>query len=225
MIVDRRQDYPDFKLDQLNNHQEGMRFYSTESGVAYPSVSTVVGYGDKFELDRWRQRVGEDEAARITRVAAQRGTMMHEAIEKILLGQQGVLEQLNMFVRPLVRGINDKFLCRITELLAIEKRLYTDRLQMAGTVDCIAKVDGELCVVDWKNSRRNKDRNEIHAYYMQCAAYAACWYERYGEPIRKLHIVMASDDNPTPIIFTEDVAKWLGPLKQKRDQFREAVGR
>lgn len=224
MIIDRRQEFPDFQLDQLNGYREGMRFYSTESGVAYPSVSTVVGFGPSFELDRWRQRVGAEEAAKITRIAAHRGTQMHASIEQILLGEKGVTKSLNPFLAPIVRGIEDKFIPRVSETLAVEKRLYSHNLQMAGTVDCVARVDGELSVVDWKNSRRNKDRSEVESYFMQCAAYAICWYERYGMQIKKLHIVMYSDDSPVPIVFEEKVSAWIAPLRRKREQFREATG-
>ena len=50
-----------------------------------PSVTSILNACEseekKASLDAWRQRVGEDEATRITDNAASRGTLMHTILE------------------------------------------------------------------------------------------------------------------------------------------------
>jgi hypothetical protein len=48
----------------------------------YPSITTILGEtSDKSGLDKWKQRVGEDEAKRISELSMNRGTVMHRLIE------------------------------------------------------------------------------------------------------------------------------------------------
>ena len=66
--------------------ENGLRFYQvTEGGeviAKLPSVTTVLGQTkDMSGLEKWRKRVGEAEADRISNLSMSRGTIMHRLIE------------------------------------------------------------------------------------------------------------------------------------------------
>lgn len=66
--------------------ENGLRFYQvTEGGeviAKLPSVTTVLGQTkDMSGLAKWRKRVGEKEADRISNLSMSRGTIMHRLIE------------------------------------------------------------------------------------------------------------------------------------------------
>ena len=63
-----------------------MRFYQVKDDgnlvADLPSVTTVLGNTkDQSGLDKWRKRVGEAEANRISTLSMNRGTVMHRLIE------------------------------------------------------------------------------------------------------------------------------------------------
>ncbi len=66
--------------------ENGLRFYQVTEGskivAKLPSVTTILGETkDKSGLDKWRKRVGEKEADRISNLSMSRGTIMHRLIE------------------------------------------------------------------------------------------------------------------------------------------------
>ena len=78
--------YPKSKRQVL----EGLRHYDVVDGLL-PSVTTILSDTKSEEklasLQRWRERVGQDEATRITDQSGQRGTIMHNYLEGYLKGQ------------------------------------------------------------------------------------------------------------------------------------------
>ena len=82
----------------------GKRFYEVEGIGTFPSVTTVLSStADKSGLDRWRKRVGEDEAKRIGTEATNRGTVMHRLLELYLA------EDLTADKKDLLKIIIEKF--------------------------------------------------------------------------------------------------------------------
>ena len=70
----------DFELEAKTT--ESGRLYYTPSGKAYPSVTTVLGSMNKDAIDAWRERVGEEEANKVSGRASRRGEALHLACEK-----------------------------------------------------------------------------------------------------------------------------------------------
>ena len=74
-------------MAEINRVQEnGLRFYQVTEGseivAKLPSVTTILGETkDKSGLEKWRKRVGEKEADRISNLSMSRGTIMHRLIE------------------------------------------------------------------------------------------------------------------------------------------------
>src|SRR6056300_1217904 len=64
------------------------RVYKKEESVYFPSVTTVLQYMPKNKFfDNWLKDVGHN-ADLIMRKAAQEGTQVHEAAEKLVLGEE-----------------------------------------------------------------------------------------------------------------------------------------
>ena len=71
---------------------DGKRHYLTPDGV-FPSVTTVLSNKlDKSGLEKWRARVGEEEAAKISTQAANRGTAIHDMAENDLCALTELIE-------------------------------------------------------------------------------------------------------------------------------------
>ena len=67
------------KLTQLN--ENGTRYYVTPSGNKYPSITTVLSAYNRKAIFEWRQRVGSEEANKISGKASTRGTKLHKNCE------------------------------------------------------------------------------------------------------------------------------------------------
>lgn len=202
-------------LKRVTN-SDGSRVYETPTGKRYPSVTTVTGLLKKDTIMEWRKRVGEEEANRISSSAARRGTRIHTLCETYL---KNLDPNVGMFDLEMWNSIKP-VLHDIDYIHALETPLYSDHLQVAGTVDCIAKYKGRMSVIDFKSSRRVKDRDEIHDYFMQCSAYAVAFEERTGIPVPDLVVIMAIDDHDT-VVFREKRNTWIGDFLALREQYRK----
>jgi hypothetical protein len=202
------------KLERVTN-PDGKRVYKTPSGKSYPSVTTVTGLHTAKGIAEWRKRVGNEEANRISSRASSRGTRIHSNCESYLLGESF---EPDMFDAEMFNSI--KFLLdQVDNIHALEDPLYSDHLQVAGTVDCIGEFQGKLSVIDFKTASKPKDRDDIHNYFMQCAAYAVAFEERTGIPIGRLVIIMAVE-NDDPRWFIEKRDNWIGGFKKLRHDYR-----
>jgi hypothetical protein len=198
---------------------DGTRVYKTPSGFAYPSVTTITSQHTAKGIAEWRKRVGEEEANRISSKASARGTRIHGFCEDYL--RTGNAEP-DMFDTEMFGSI--KFLLDdIDNIHCLETPLWSDFLQVAGTVDCIAEFQGKLSVIDFKTSSKPKDRDDIHNYFMQTAAYAVAFEERTKIPIGRLVILMAVEDDD-PRWFIEKRDNWIGGFRKLRLDYKNKFG-
>ena len=194
---------------------DGTRVYKTPSGKSYPSITTVTGLHSKASIIAWRKKVGEAEANRISNRAATRGTRIHTLCESYLRGESA---EPDIFDQEVYRSLIPH-LDKINNIHALEDPLYSDHLEVAGTVDCIAEYNGKLAVIDFKTSARVKTRENIHGYFMQTSAYAVAFEERTGIPVGRMVIIMGVDDNE-PLIFEEKRDDWIGEFKKLRQDYK-----
>lgn len=194
---------------------DGTRVYETPSGSAYPSVTTVTGLHSAKGITEWRARVGNEEANRISGRASARGTRIHQYCEDYLRGN---IFEADMFDLQMFNSIKP-LLDQVDNIHCLETPLWSDHLQVAGTVDCIAEFQGKLSVIDFKTSSKPKDRDDIHNYFMQTAAYAVAFEERTGIPIGRLVIIMAVD-NDDPRWFIEKRDNWIGGFRKLRLDYK-----
>lgn len=197
---------------------EGRR-YETPSGRKYPSVTSVLGLLGKADIMAWRKRVGEEEANKIASRAARRGTAIHSLCEDYLLNKEVSPTPFDLEVFNSIRP----YLNNIDNIHCLETQLYSDHLQVAGTVDCIAEYNGRLSIIDFKTSKRVKSRDDIHSYFMQTAAYAVMFEERTGIPVDQLVIIMSVDDSEA-LIFIEKRDTWIQSFIDLREDYAKIKG-
>lgn len=197
---------------------EDGRRYVTLDGNAYPSVTTILSILSEESIAKWRAKVGEEEANKVSLRATTRGTAVHAIIEKYMNNDPNYAEgYLPHVVQSLenLRPLLDK---HVTKVYAQEVPLYSDHLQMAGTCDAVVEWDGVPTIVDWKTSRRPKKKANIGNYFMQLAAYAVMWEERTGMPIQQTRIVMDVDDFH-PVMYKETRDAWIDKMIETRDEY------
>ena len=81
-------DYADLKTET----KESGRTYLDPEGHSYPSITTVLSILSREAIQKWRARVGEEEANRVSRIASQRGTKVHNVIEKYIANDPDYLD-------------------------------------------------------------------------------------------------------------------------------------
>ena len=188
------------------------RRYTTPEGIKYPSVTTVLSLLSKAGIDKWRERVGEDEANKISFQASNRGTDVHDCLEKYVKNDPDYAKGYMPHITAAVNKIKPVLAERLGTVYAQEVALYSDHLGLAGRVDMIAEWDGVLSVIDWKTSSKEKKTEWVVSYFMQEASYAIMWEERTGQPITQLVTIIACDALPQPQIFIEHRDKWTTGL-------------
>ena len=123
----------------------------------------------------------------------------------------------NIFSFNQIKPILDK---RLNNVWYQEEFIYSDKLECAGQVDCIAEWDGELSVIDFKTSRKPKKLEWITNYFIQAAFYAAAFYERTGISIKQ-GIIVITVDGDEPQIFKVRTFDYLPHFMAVREKFRE----
>lgn len=174
--------------------RSGRRFYSCD-GYELPSVTTVLSATeDQSWLAAWKQRVGEAEANRISAEASALGTRTHSLVEHYLLERHDH-KQLSLFQQPQedgsefeqedsdLLGAFQPFLDEIEEVLLLEGTVWwvdADGQGFAGSFDALVRWQERLWVVDWKTTRKQKNRGDWAKAFCQLSAYGQAIQQRYG---------------------------------------------
>ena len=177
----------------LQENVDGSRCYVTPTGEKYPSVTTVLADYKKQELMEWRARVGEAKANEISRKATTRGTSVHKALEMYLKNEDVSSLEMLPNVKSLFVRMKQEIDSKVNNIHCLEDKLFSHKLGLAGTVDCIAEHNGVLSVIDFKTSIRLKKKENIGNYFMQGAAYASMFSEMTGLKIDQVVILIGVD--------------------------------
>jgi len=206
-------DYPQLERETI----DGVRYYDTPDGQKLVSITSIISHYNREVFRQWRERVGNDEANRVTKAAASRGTDMHTLTEHYLLNKDlPKVQPLSDFLFKQAKSDLNK----INNIHAIEQALYSLELGVAGTVDCIAEYNGELAVIDFKTSKKPKPKEWIEHYFVQCAAYACMLYEMTGIMVKKFVIIMSCENGECVVYEETDKRKYIQLLS---DYIREFV--
>lgn len=186
----------------------------------YPSITTVLSILSEDSISKWRERVGEEEANRVSTRASRRGTAVHEALENFVDNEDwsSIKKKYTPDVISSVMGVKDILSERIGKVYGQELPLYSDHLRVAGRVDCVAEFDGVLSIIDFKTSRKPKRKQWVESYFCQETAYAIMWEERTGIPITQLVTIIAVDDSK-PQVFIERRDNWTKQLRDTIDVY------
>ena len=199
------------------------RTYLTPDGKKYPSVTTVLGDEGKEGILAWRERIGAEEANKITTQAGTRGTAVHTLAENYInndaLWSKGAMPS-NVFTFNQIRPLLDN---HMNNVYAQEVPLYSDKIEVAGRVDLIAEWDRQLSIIDFKTSRRPKKEEYIQNYFQQAAFYAAAFYERTGIVIKRSVILIAVDDSE-PQVYVKNTYDYLKDFIAARKRYKNRHG-
>ena len=109
----------------------------------------------------WRKKVGDEEANRRTRLAANRGTWLHAVLED-WFGGEDVEHHLDKAPdwRPYFKAA-EPFLSGVEKPLLVESAVSWFNADLgigfSGTLDMVAEMtSGSIALVDWKTSFKEK---------------------------------------------------------------------
>ena len=202
-------------------NKDGVRFYKLpKTDKYYPSVTSITSFKNAKFFKEWRTKIGEDEANRITARATQRGTAFHSIAEDYINGELDLDKYLDN--NPLsVRMFQSAktTLDRIDNIHCLETFLYSHYLGLAGRVDCIAEFDGELAVIDFKTSTKEKKEDWVEHYFVQETAYAAMFLERSGLEVQKIVTLIATEEGSVQVFQKYNLDDYLQLLKSYIEEF------
>ena len=182
---------------QVNDPVTRKRVYLTPDGLKTPSVTTILSTTkDQTHLIEWRKRVGEENAAQITKEAAGIGTSMHGNLERFLCGLERMTGNnlVHVQANKMADVIIEKGLSKVSEVWAMEQSLYFPGLY-SGTTDLVGVYNGdEPAVMDYKQTNKPKKEEWIEDYKLQLMAYILAHNEVYGTDIRRGVVFMCSRD-------------------------------
>ena len=175
--------------------EHGSRTYNVGE-KKIPSVTTILSATQseekKASLDKWRARVGYQEAQRITQQAATRGTEMHYVLENYIDGK-GYLNlspegaQARLMAHAIVQNLE-----KLKVVWGNEVSLaYDDR--WAGATDVVGLYDEQPTIIDFKQSNKPKREEYVEDYYYQIAAYSLAHKKQYGPITQGLICVCTKD--------------------------------
>jgi len=203
-------DLPDLERETI----DGVRYYKVPSEkelLRLVSITSITSHFNKEIFVKWRKKVGNEEADRVTKRATKRGTDMHTLVEYFMKNEE--LPEVPPISEFLFK-ISKHKLKNINNIHALEGSLYSKQLGIAGTVDCIAEYEGELAIIDFKTSAKPKPREWIDHYFVQCMAYGCMLYELTGISVKKLVIIMACENGECVVYEERDKSKYIKLLSK-----------
>lgn len=221
MIFTQRDDYRSMFGEMQRLTEDQVRYYDIDGKVRYPSVTSVISFVSRKKFADWRARVGEEEANRKTKHATTRGTRLHRVFEEYL--QNGDYKSLSEYNVPLVNlmfnSAKSSLDTRLSNIYQQETNMYSNRLCLAGTVDLICDVDGELSIVDFKTSEKTKPEEWLEDYFVQLSAYWAMFSEKTGVVPKKLVVILVAENGDVQIVERRNIMDYLKTLRNYVSQF------
>ena len=182
-----------------------------------PSITTILGKtSNNTWLQAWRARVGEDEAARVSKVATDRGTLVHEYMERFW-NKEDIMSDLTKENLDVIKMVNS--LVKVTqenlqEVYAQEVAVWSKTLGCAGRVDKFCSWKKIRSCLDYKTAKKLK--TDTRDYKLQIAFYI----EAHNELLPSLAmyngvIAIAVDGKDTPQLVEFDHRPYVPELKYR----------
>jgi len=187
------------------------RVYHTPDGDA-PSVTTILSSKPNPELDAWRERIGEEEAKRITDEACTIGTHMHDRLECLLKGDEypNSGDEYEGMAAQMARVIQLFGWKRMNAVWAAEIPLHYKDLY-AGRTDLLGLYDNKPAIMDYKTSKFMKAPKYLDKYRMQLAAYSIACEAMFGQKFEYGVNFFAMRPNPEYKKPAESQISIIGP--------------
>lgn len=179
----------------------GKRHYQVPSGGIYPSVTTVLSVIPNAKLQAWIDAVGEDVANYARNQGARRGEEFHSIVEDYLK-----LQPLDKYKRVLSKGLFQQaipILMDISDIKSQEEILWSDKLKIAGRVDCVANYLGVPSVIDFKTASKPKNEEDIQNYFQQATCYSLMYEERHDFKAEQIVIIISCESGDMQVIVKQ----------------------
>ena len=212
----RNEKYTYVRVSRSEDH--GSRTYDV-NGTKLPSVTTILAQTkDQTYLDRWKAKVGHEEAERIKNLSSKRGTSMHKFIEKHITGVgYDDLTEIGQQAKPMAQKIIDVGLTPVSEYYGSEVSLYYPGLY-AGSTDLVCMHNGKETIADFKQANKPKREEWIEDYKLQIAAYSMCHDYVHGSNIEQGVIMIC-----TPDLYFQEFRFEGDEMRQYRHKFLERL--
>jgi hypothetical protein len=160
------------------------RWYE-KNNIFYPSSTWIAGHYPKgIAFYKWLANNGWDEAESIKQAAGNKGSKVHNAIEKLCNGEtvrmddklpnnNGDPEELTVEEYEAIMSFVDWYKSlKNPKILKTEHTVINEKVGYAGTLDLLIEIDGEKWIVDFKTSA-----SIWPEYRLQISSYKHCGYE------------------------------------------------
>lgn len=180
----------------------------------YPGATRVLSATkDDTFLKEWRKRIGDEEADRILNESLEIGT----SLDRIVM--ESFNPDFNQDAYSKEKGFDLyrqlKAPLKRIQPISLQMKVWSDRLKVMGFLDIIGFLDGELTLIDIKNTRNTKKREYVKDYFLQCTLYSMMIYDLLGIEVKQIALLIADRSNTVPQIFIE----------RTKDYVREALDR
>ena len=200
---------------------EGVRHYGVDDQTAYPSITSVISWVNREKWAKWREKVGLEEANRKNKKATNRGTGFHSIMEEYMANND--VTTMTQYTVPLLqlmfKAAKPYLEKSITTVYQQETRMCSRKLCLAGTVDLICDFDGELAIVDFKTSEKEKPEEWLEDYFVQLSAYWAMFAEATGIAPKKLVVFLVAENGDVQIVERTNIMDYLKTLEDYVSQF------
>lgn len=201
--------------NKYNNDTHAIVFYDTLEGnhilsnldnltqdEKYPGVTKVLSHTkDMSGLNEWRKRVGEEEADRIVKESTDIGS----SLDMILFNHfKGV--DCSQYKNELGYTLYKQMLPSLHKIepIALQLKVWSNRLKVMGFIDCLCYYDGVLTLLDFKNSKKLKDDKYLLDYYLQCTLYCMMLKDMFNIVVKQIVLMIAiREGSPVPQIKRE----------------------
>lgn len=132
--------------------------YKLASGTAVPGVTTILGILNKPALVKWANNLGLQgiDSTKYVDEKAAIGTLAHQMIADYL---KGVTTDTSEYSKVQIDQAENATLSFFEwekthpiEPILVEEPLVSEAHKFGGTIDCLSRLDGELCLIDFKTS-------------------------------------------------------------------------
>lgn len=185
------------------------RWYTLPDGTKYPSVTTVLKALNHEALEKWRERIGREEAEKKTTQGGNRGSGLHDALELYLTNGEVNASQMTTMTLKMFRQIKPHVDEKITKINGIELGMYSHTLRTAGRGDVIGDWEGVPAIMDFKSSKKLKNVKYLKNYVYQTTAYAIMMEEMHGFKAERLVLIFGHEDEVDAGIFVFPITKKL----------------
>ena len=199
---------------------KGKRVYEI-GDQKYPSISTICSYRKRKSIAEWRERVGAEEANKISKRATTAGTTVHSMIEDYLNNELDLEKYDGKHLAKILFTQAKPMLARINNIHFQEAPLYSHEFAIAGRVDCIAEFDGKLSIIDFKTSSKEKKEEWIEGYLVQETGYAKMYEERSGIKVEQIVTLITCQTGDTQV-FIKNPDDYVPLLRDYIQEYNDA---